>query len=193
MRAPAQILMNTLSSGVNASVAAVGNMKHSMGKEDLGLTLSGMRRDGWLRGQLAPIELSLNFTGFSQVCGGLVLGGTMLLHSGYFHTAAASRRALAPCCRRGGGGRQCDARRVQPQPCRVACGQHAHAVWGVQCQRHDCRSGGVMHLLGRSQTSRTPPYRTCTGPERALMRSSPTSDCGGRECSSTESTLLRLL
>jgi len=59
--------MNTLSSGVNASVAAEGNMKHSMGKEDLGFTLSGMRRDGWLRSQLAPIQLSLNFTGFSQV------------------------------------------------------------------------------------------------------------------------------
>ena len=44
-------------------------MKHSMGKEDLGFTLSGMRRDGWLRGQLAPIQLSLNFTGFSQVGG----------------------------------------------------------------------------------------------------------------------------
>ena len=73
--------MNTLSTGVNASIEAEGNMKHSMGKEDLGFTLSGMRRAGWLPGQLAPIQLSLNFTGFSQARAGpeASLDGTMAM------------------------------------------------------------------------------------------------------------------
>ena len=59
--------MDTMSNGANASVTAEGNMKHSLGKEDLGFRLSGMRQDGWLRTTLADIQLSLNFTGFSAV------------------------------------------------------------------------------------------------------------------------------
>ena len=46
----------------------------------------------------------------------------------------------------------------------------------------------TVSVSGRSQTSRTPPYRTCTGREHVPMRSSPMSVSGGRECSTTDPT-----
>ena len=59
--------MDTLSTGVNTSVAEEGNASHKTGKESLTFTLSDMRRDGWMQGDLAPIRMTLNFTAFNEV------------------------------------------------------------------------------------------------------------------------------
>ena len=59
--------METMATAVHASVVEEGNPDHKAGNEDLTFTLSDMRRDGWMRGKLAPIKLTLNFTAINEV------------------------------------------------------------------------------------------------------------------------------